>query len=217
MEEDPMGDAYRCFEDLAKHRVENIDFRICVTDRASPVTILAPHGGKIEAGTSEIAASIAGAKYSLYCFEGLMSKNNFRWLHITSASFDEKRACELVERSDAVIAVHGRRDRYRDKVDARTIWLGGRDTRLRDAIGEWLKQAHFAVTTDHDLPGIQPENICNRGRTKAGVQLEIPRTLREEFLKDRSRMRAFAAAVQGAIDDRKVNVGPANRANLVDP
>jgi phage replication-related protein YjqB (UPF0714/DUF867 family) len=198
-----MRDAYRCFDELAKHRAENIDFRILVTDRASPVAIVAPHGGKIEPGTLEIAASIAGVQYSLYGFEGLMRADNFRWLHINSGNFDEKRACELVEKSEVVIAVHGRSD----KADARTIWLGGRDIGLRDAVGDALKQAEFAVTTDHDLPGIEPNNICNRGRTGAGVQLEIPKSLRKELLKDSSRLQAFAAAVQRAIDRRKVNIG----------
>jgi phage replication-related protein YjqB (UPF0714/DUF867 family) len=193
-----MSDAYRCFQELANHRTEGIDFRISVTDRASRVTIVAPHGGKIERGTSEIARSIAGAKYSLYCFEGMMSDDNFRWLHITSENFDERRACELVERSNVVITVHGRRD----LLDPRTIWLGGLDTSLRDAIGGSLKQANFEATVNHSLPGIKPGNICNRGRTGAGVQLELPLSLRQKLVEGPSLSQTFGDAVQRAIDHR---------------
>jgi phage replication-related protein YjqB (UPF0714/DUF867 family) len=206
-----MSDTYGCFADLAKHRAEGIDFRVCVADRASPVTIIAPHGGKIEPGTSEIAASIAGASYSLYAFEGLMRANNSE-LHITSVNFDERRALELVEKSDVVIGVHGRRDDAGGKTDATTIWLGGRDAKLRDAIGASLRQANFDVTTDHRLPGIKPKNICNRSRTGEGVQLEIPRSLREQLLKDRSALQTFAEAVRRAIEARIVKMGAANRA-----
>ena len=192
-----MSDAYSCFEELAKHHPEDIDFRICVTDRSSPVSILAPHGGKIEPGTSEIATAIAGDNYSLYVFEGLMSANN-SVLHITSEKFDEPRARSLVEKSDIAIAVHGRRD---DGGGA--TWLGGRDTRLRDAIGASLKQATFDVALHHNLPGIKPDNICNRGRTGAGVQLELPKSLRKELLQNPSRLQTFAVAVQSGIDQRK--------------
>jgi phage replication-related protein YjqB (UPF0714/DUF867 family) len=64
-------DKYRSFAELRESECEGIDFRICITDRAEPVAIIAPHGGKIESGTSEIATAIAGDCYSLYCFEGL--------------------------------------------------------------------------------------------------------------------------------------------------
>jgi phage replication-related protein YjqB (UPF0714/DUF867 family) len=52
------------------------------------VAIIAPHGGKIEPGTSEIAAAIAGDDYSLYRFQGLRDRPREE-LHITSAKFDE--------------------------------------------------------------------------------------------------------------------------------
>jgi phage replication-related protein YjqB (UPF0714/DUF867 family) len=52
------------------------------------VAVIAPHGGGIEPGTSELATAIAGDDFSLYLFEGLKSAGNGE-LHITSTNFDE--------------------------------------------------------------------------------------------------------------------------------
>jgi phage replication-related protein YjqB (UPF0714/DUF867 family) len=169
-----MGDTYPNFCGLAKERTEGIDFRICVTDRASPILIVAPHGGNIEPRTSQIAASIAGNKFSLYCFEGLMPRGQNHILHITSENFDEPRGRQLVGACEIAIGVHGREDGS----DEKTVWLGGLDTVLRDAIGDALTHVRFKVkTTDHHFPGTHPANICNGGQTKRGAQFELPDTL----------------------------------------
>ena len=89
-----MSDLYDSYADLAAGEAEGIHYRIRVIDRASPIAVVAPHGGRIEAGTSQTAALIAADIFSLYCFEGLVAG---RRLHITSARFDEPRALALVE------------------------------------------------------------------------------------------------------------------------
>ena len=61
-------------------------------------------------------------------------------------------------------------------------------------------------TTGHGLPGEEPTNICNSGRRKAGAQLELPRTLRDELVVDASLRQTFAAAVRGAIERRVAGV-----------
>ena len=91
----PMPDAYQNFAALRRHEFEWIDFRVVVEDRHSPVAIVAPHGGKIEPGTSQIATAIAGLDYSLYCFEGIKRTGNAR-LHVTSSNFDEHRCLALI-------------------------------------------------------------------------------------------------------------------------
>jgi phage replication-related protein YjqB (UPF0714/DUF867 family) len=136
-----------------------------------------------------------------------MRSDNFCFLHITSTNFDELLALQLVEASKIVIAVHGRKDKCNNKEDASTIWLGGCDKKLRNATGEALQRGNFEVTTDHCLPGIEQNNICNRGQTKGGVQLELPDSLRRKLVKCGSRLKTFAAAVQGAIECHIVNVG----------
>ena len=187
-----MSDLYGSYADLAAGEAEGVHYRIRVIDRASPIVVVAPHGGRIEAGTSQTAALIAADVFSLYCFEGLVSG---RRLHITSARFDEPRALALVESADIAIGVHGRADRD----DHRTIWWGGLHESLRDAIGAALERVGFKTSTDHHMQGKAPGNICNRGRLRAGVQLELPMSLRNAFLNDPFARQAFGSAVRDTI------------------
>jgi phage replication-related protein YjqB (UPF0714/DUF867 family) len=119
-------------------------------------------------------------------------------LHITSTRFDEPRALRLIEASDLVIGVHGRKNGE----DGASIWIGGLHASLRDAICAGLIAGGFpakAVGDGHKLAGRDPMNICNRGRLRAGVQLELPRALRASFAADAGRRRAFGAAVRAAV------------------
>lgn len=182
-----MADRYSCFAELAAQETAGVDYRIRVVSRNSSVAIIAPHGGRIEPGTSEIAALVAGGDFSLYCFESLRRGKN---LHITSARFDEPRALALVAAAEIVAAIHGRADGN----DTETIWMGGLHARLRDALAASLQRAGFTTSIDHHMQGRHPENICNKGRLRAGVQIEAPRSLRNAFRSDKERRGAFVAA-----------------------
>lgn len=187
-------DKYLSFEDLAAEKIEGIDYQIIAVDRSSPVLIMAPHGGMIEPCTSEIAISIAGSKLSLYRFEGIRRCVPHRELHITSTRFNEPIACALVEGAMTVVAVHGRMDNG----DGQTVWVGGLDNRRRDRIADALVHVGFAAEIRQKgqrLAGVAKENICNRGLSKAGTQIEIPQSLRDQLGKDPQRREAFAAAV----------------------
>lgn len=190
------ADKYRNFADLTRHEREGIDFRICRTIRPAPVAIIAPHGGKIEPRTSEIASAIAGDRFNLYCFEGLKRRDNWD-LHITSTNFDEPTCLDLLSRCDLVVSVHGLNgeNKYGD--------VGGLDRRFRDVICCSLKESGFdcRVVKSGDHAAIFPANICNRGRGGAGVQLEITRALRDTLIESSDDMEAFAGAVRQAIDD----------------
>jgi phage replication-related protein YjqB (UPF0714/DUF867 family) len=191
-------DRYRNFAQLNKNEREGIDFRICVTRRGPPVAVIAPHGGKIEPATSEITAAIAGNRYGSYCFEGLRTRPHSD-LHITSTRFDEPQCLALIATCDLVVAVHGL-DGDQEAVD-----VGGRDHSLRDRIDANLKAAGFdsTVVTSGSHAAISKSNICNKGRRKAGVQLEITRALRDRFMQGpRSpKLAAFADAVALAIEE----------------
>lgn len=157
---------------------------------------MAPHGGWIEPGSSQVAEAIAEDDYSLYLFEGLIPGRPHHELHITSTRFDEPQGLQLVGAADTVIAVHGRADGD----DPHTTWLGGRSATLRDAIAFSLSDGGFqAATANHRFPARNPMNICNRAATGAGVQLEVPRTLRDQLRHDPVRLRRFAAAVREAL------------------
>jgi Poly-gamma-glutamate hydrolase len=75
--------------------------------RARPkFALVAPHGGGIEPGTSELADAIAGSDLSFYTFEGLKSSGNTD-LHITSTRFDEPMCLTLLASSSVVVTLHG--------------------------------------------------------------------------------------------------------------
>jgi len=50
--------------------------------------------------------------------------------------------------------------------------------------------------------GTDPMNICNRGRSRQGVQLEISRKVRDLLRKDKDRLLVFVEAVRKAIQRR---------------
>ncbi len=164
------SDGYRGFEDLAGQYVEGVDYAVEVIPRPrSRVAVIAPHGGRIEGRTSEIARLIAGDDHRLYLFEGLRpSGDNFDCLHLASHRFDEPRALELIAGCDTIIAVHGYAASGPD------VLLGGLDERLKLIVARSLRAAEISFLTEgHRYPGIDTRNICNRGRSGAGVQIEL--------------------------------------------
>ncbi len=188
-----MADRYQNFNDLALEQKADIDYRINSEDRGTAVVILAPHGGTIEPETSEIAIEIAGSDLTFYTFEALRTGAHGDF-HITSHRFDEPVAVNLVGRAVTSVAIHGRKDDGSD-----TVWLGGRDTDLRDAIGASLIAAGFEAELNKTLPGIHETNICNRTRTGKGAQLELPRSLRRKLANDEALLKSFCTAIRTAI------------------
>ena len=186
------NDQYSSFKQLFAQEKRGIDYRIVVEDRDSDVLIMAPHGGRIEPGTSEIEFDIAGGALSLYCFEGLRTRPHGD-LHITSHKYDESQAIDAAEKCEVVVAIHGRSDRD----DPETVWLGGLDVPTLEEMEKQLKLAGFSVEIQTgDLAGAHPNNICNRGRKGSGVQLEVPKSLRNELKANSARLGAFSEAIR---------------------
>ena len=167
---------FRCYGDLAQRYVEGVDYSVHVMPRGqSRVAVLAPHGGRIEGRTSEIARLIAGDEHGLYLFEGLRTTgDNFDRLHLASHRFDEPRALDLISSCDTVVAVHGYAAPGPD------VLLGGLNERLKELVALALAEIGFSCLIDeHRFPGRHPHNICNRGRSGEGVQLELSEALRK--------------------------------------
>jgi phage replication-related protein YjqB (UPF0714/DUF867 family) len=191
-----MPDRYASFAELSQHEREGVDYAIELQSRDSAVAVIAPHGGFIEPNTTEIARAIAAAELSFYGFAALRRGRPHSDLHLTSHKFDEPRCLALLAKSDVAIAVHGRRDID----DPRLVYLGGLDTTLRERLRETLAAAGFEGRFDAQrYPGTHPSNICNRGRSGRGVQLELPRSLRDRLAREPQRLARFAASVRAAL------------------
>jgi phage replication-related protein YjqB (UPF0714/DUF867 family) len=165
-------DKYRNFAELSASAREGLDYRIRAR-AAGPTLVLAPHGGNIEPGTTELADAIAAGEHSFYTFESLRDTQNGE-LHITSARFDEPGCLAMLAGSDVVVTIHG------EQRLSEVVLVGGLDAARRARIAAALARHRFVVE-DIDRPelqGLAPNNVCNRGRSCAGVQLEISKGLR---------------------------------------
>jgi phage replication-related protein YjqB (UPF0714/DUF867 family) len=188
-----MQDKYASFAALeAGGEIAGTDFSTTVWERLeSGVLIIAPHGGSIEIGTSELAALFAGEDYSLFTFDGRKARGRNRDLHITSHNFDHPECVALAARHSVVLAVHG------CKGESSQIYIGGLDTKLTALLTQCLRAAGFAATSEgHRYPGRNPLNICNRGARGRGVQLELTLDLRGPATRA-----VIAPIVRGAISD----------------
>lgn len=198
-----MADEYKNFTALARAEGGNGTFSITCTDRHSSVVIAAPHGGGIEPGTSEIAKAIAARDLSYYLFEGVKPDDNLE-LHITSSNFDEPSCLELLKSAATVLTVHGEDSKHE------VVYLGGLDKAAQVRIRQSLEEQSFRACdhTDPNLQGTHRINICNIGRSGAGVQIELSLGMRRSFFdslrrsgrqKPTPRLQQFAAAIRRAL------------------
>lgn len=204
------SDKYNNFEELKKNETL---YEICYVERSSGIAIIAPHGGRIESRTSEIAKGIAGTEHSFYSFNGLKKKGENKDLHITGTKFDEPTAVAIVEKSERVVAIHGCTGK------SKYIELGGLDDNLKklidDKLTKYLKTdilaKHFEIKSPKDTrKGECEKNICNRSKNeRGGVQIEISKGFRDSMFnpnKIKGRLRQptdnfnkFVSAVREAI------------------
>lgn len=175
-----MDDRFTHFSDIENHFTEGVHFRRVMYDRGGEILILAPHGGGIERGTSELARAIAGDSLSLYLFEGLMrTAKESKVLHITSTNFDEPDCINLIGKFQKALAIHG----YDGEESM--IYVGGRDNELKDRLIIALNVKGYPVRLAiRKYAGDWSTNICNRTRSGKGVQLELSKGLRRTLFED---------------------------------
>jgi phage replication-related protein YjqB (UPF0714/DUF867 family) len=138
---------------------------------AAQVTIISPHGGFIEAGTSAIAAAVAGKGFNLFDFQGLQREHP-QELHVTSTRFRHPVLSALLQRSATAMSIHGMGDQGH-----KTIWLGGLNTQLKEFALQNLRLAGFCVNPNSPrYRGVNPLNVVNTARSR-GIQLELPNEL----------------------------------------
>jgi phage replication-related protein YjqB (UPF0714/DUF867 family) len=190
-------DKYKNFQELAQGHKRGVDYRITLCDRASPFSVLAIHGGKIEPATAEIAMAIAGNDFNSYIFEGIQKP---AWdLHVTSNNYDEPAAVAMVGKSRACISIHGFRESHK-----RQVCIGGLNEKLKSLILHNLLQTGLIEQkTANPIDKFQAEdkaNIVNRC-AEFGVQIEISRALRDLLLAQPEKMKIFSAAIRKAVFD----------------
>jgi phage replication-related protein YjqB (UPF0714/DUF867 family) len=195
---------YKSFAEMTKVEREHLDFERKAARRWSRYAIIAPHGGGIEPGTTELVRAIAGWTHSFYTFDGIKPSGN-ELLHITSTLFDEPKCIALLGNADIAIAIHGCEGR-----DA-VVQIGGLHLELGGRMMEALNAAGIkAVQADENLAGLQPENICNRARSGKGVQMELSTGLRRSMFAGLSRQdrlrskpifKTFANTVRAVLAD----------------
>lgn len=167
------GKAYRiiCRDRAARAHLRAYPRRIISAD----ITVIAPHGGFIEAGTSQIATAIAGAHLNLFDFQGLQEEIPEE-LHVTSTKFRHPDLTRMLRRSAIAVAIHGMGDQGH-----KSIWLGGLNTELKALTLENLRVAGFAVNPNSPkYRGVNPLNVVNLAQHR-GVQLELSNELRAEL------------------------------------
>ncbi len=162
-----MADKYPILLAVKERFAAGKDYRICSRDRGSWATIVAPHGGYIEAGTSAIARSIAGKTYNHFDFQALRPESA-RDLHVTATRFRDPVLSRLLESSLTAVSVHGM-----GTCSSEVLWLGGLNVELKELALVTLKERGIAVVSDSPkYRGESPANIVNLPRLK-GVQLEL--------------------------------------------
>jgi phage replication-related protein YjqB (UPF0714/DUF867 family) len=200
-----VADKYANFAELSRSERPGIDFGIRLRQAQGAFAIVAPHGGGIEPGTSEIADAVAAEASSFYAFQGLKPSGNAD-LHITSTRFDEPLCRTLISRSTVVLTIHGE---HGD--DDGEVFVGGLDERLGRRLGAALAAKGFQVGRHPDprLQGRDRRNLCNRGTSGQGVQLELARAVRKEMFSSLSpsgrkqttaRFSAFVGALRSVLD-----------------
>lgn len=170
---------YSTYEELERNQREGIDYRVHIREGSSGIAVVAPHGGGIELGTMEIAREVAGIEHTFYGFEGIKAEDNSD-LHLTSKEFDEPRLASIVSKQEIVLTVHG------CEGEGEVVYVGGLHKALKKKIHTLLSHAGFRVrlSPNPKMGGKSPHNICNRGRSGAGVQLELSKGLRTQMFFD---------------------------------
>jgi len=171
---------YSNFRELKVKEKEGTDYQIQSRQGETGIAVIAPHGGGIEPGTSEIADRVAGEDHAFYSFEGWKRQGNFE-MHITSRNFDEPIGVKIVKNSNSIVSIHGCNG------NEKAVYIGGTDTGLMERIKRALDDAGFLVKKNPRFPGTSPFNICNRSRLGKGVQLELSGPLRCSMFRDLTR------------------------------
>jgi len=186
-------------------RHERFDDSLSRTGEVPKTVILAPHGGGIERGTSELCLAVAGyhpatlpevpaagVTYDYWMFEGVRDDDNAP-LHVPSIGCDDGMAVSLCAGALNALSLHGFKPQ--DPPDDKVVLVGGGNELLRRFLLEGfeptdIKAVDAGSTGDDELDGNDPRNIVNRTLLgMGGAQLELSEPLRETMFTTNTRPR----------------------------
>ena len=172
-------------EILQRNFVRDRDFRVAFGDaNIEKCLLIAPHGGGIEPGTSEIMRAVVElGGWAWYEFAGYLRRGNKEALHIASTEFNEPTLLALLPQTEVAATFHGS-----DETDRPVVHVGGRWKFWRQATIEAINESFHAHgiraidatengDTEH-ICGLHGSNITNRGRRAEGIQMEFSREAR---------------------------------------
>jgi len=165
------------------------------TDEGTRTVILAPHGGGIEPGTSELCLAVAGyhpanlpitppagVTYDYWMFEGIRPEEN-KDLHVTSTGCDDPVAVTICAGAQGALSLHGFKPENLDpprSADEQLIFVGGCDQLLQDLLTKSLNAVDLPVEAAvGEIDGDSVCNIVNRTMRGRGAQLELSESLRD--------------------------------------
>ncbi|MFF4169145.1 poly-gamma-glutamate hydrolase family protein [Streptomyces sp. NPDC001744] len=202
---------FRCgapvtLNDYAKDPAPATPLGVLTSAPVRSTAIIAPHGGGLEAGTTELCLTLAGydraepgtepkpdtstpgaVQRDYWMFETLTASlpAPAKSLHVTSTHCDDPAALAVCGNNLYAVSLHGYLPD--DAPSAKRILIGGRDQRLvrnlarafdRHGLDSSLGVEVVVAGGDAELNGDDPANIVNRTRTGAGAQLETSTELR---------------------------------------
>jgi phage replication-related protein YjqB (UPF0714/DUF867 family) len=175
---------------------ERFDDSAARSDEGPRTAILAPHGGGIERGTSELCLAVAGyhpanlpitppagVTYDYWMFEGIRDGGNAD-LHVTSTGCDDLVAVRLCAGALGALSLHGFKPENLHpprSPNEQVVFVGGCDTLLRDLLVEALDDVDLPVeaAAQGEIDGDSVCNIVNRNLRGKGAQLELSEPLRD--------------------------------------
>ncbi|MCJ1661261.1 poly-gamma-glutamate hydrolase family protein [Staphylococcus sp. NRL 18/288] len=172
----PHKDHFRSMTQLFANTKEGVDWKKEIKKTGSNVIIVAPHGGNIEKGTTELTKMVAKHNHYDYYSFTVLSQQNPEKFHVTSSHYNDPTLLNMVKSKDFAVSIHGA------KGDKPVIYLGGLDTELKEAIKQQLLKQHFTVKIAPSyLGGDLKQNFVNRDFKDKGVQLELTTAFRKSL------------------------------------
>lgn len=174
--------AYASYRQLAAEHTLGIDYNIKNRYGIGDYLVyLALHGGAIEPPTAQLADYCAGGAGAAYLFEAL-NDQAAGLLALPVVTFDEPFCQVNVGNAARAISFRG----VEDQREAEEVaYLSGLDDVLVALVNQELSAAGFHTDTPPlHFEGGDPQNIVNKTKLNAGVQIDLTRSLRQSFYAD---------------------------------